>query len=70
MRWLRAIRSDPRIDSVAREHAVWRVLLVSQAAHRVAELASDECASGSLDFQTMLDAERTFVSFGDQAGPE
>ena len=39
MRWLRAIRSDPRIDSVAREHAVWRVLLVSQAAHRVAEFA-------------------------------
>ena len=69
MRWLRAIRWDPRIDSVAREH-VSRVFSVSQAAHRVAELASDECASGLLDFQTMLDAERTFVSFGDQAGPE
>ena len=39
MRWLRAISSDPRIDSVAREHAVWQVFLVSQAAHRVAEFA-------------------------------
>ena len=66
MRWLRAIRSDPRIDSVAREHAVWRVFFVSQAAHRVAELARNQYASGLLDFQTVLDAERTFVSFGDQ----
>jgi outer membrane protein TolC len=39
------------------------VFLVSQAAQRVAR---NQYASGLLDFQTGLDAERTFVSFGDQ----
>ena len=42
------------------------LLEASQAAQRAAELARDQYASGLIDFQTVLDAERTLLSFGDQ----
>ena len=35
--------------------------MVSQAGQRVAELARKQYASGLLDFQTVLEAKRTFV---------
>ena len=38
----------------------------NQAAQRAAELARDQYASGLIDFQTVLDAERTVLSFQDQ----
>jgi NodT family efflux transporter outer membrane factor (OMF) lipoprotein len=38
----------------------------TQAAQRAAELARDQYASGLIDFQTVLDAERSVLSFQDQ----
>lgn len=38
----------------------------TQAAQRAAELAREQYASGLIDFQTVLDAERTVLSFQDQ----
>jgi NodT family efflux transporter outer membrane factor (OMF) lipoprotein len=38
----------------------------NQAAQRAAKLARDQYASGLIDFQTVLDAERTVFSFQDQ----
>jgi NodT family efflux transporter outer membrane factor (OMF) lipoprotein len=38
----------------------------TQSAQRAAELARDQYASGLIDFQTVLDAERSVLSFQDQ----
>jgi multidrug efflux system outer membrane protein len=38
----------------------------TQAAQRAAELARDQYTSGLIDFQTVLDAERSVLSFQDQ----
>ena len=38
----------------------------TQAAQRAAQLARDQYASGLIDFQTVLDAERSVLSFQDQ----
>jgi len=38
----------------------------TQAAERAAELARDQYASGLIDFQSVLDAERSLLSFQDQ----
>jgi outer membrane protein TolC len=38
----------------------------TQAAERAAELARDQYASGLIDFQVVLDAERSVLSFQDQ----
>jgi NodT family efflux transporter outer membrane factor (OMF) lipoprotein len=42
------------------------LMAANQAAQRAAELARDQYASGLIDFQTVLDAERTVLSFQDQ----
>jgi len=38
----------------------------TQAAQRAAELARDQYTTGLIDFQTVLDAERSVLSFQDQ----
>lgn len=42
------------------------LLEATQAAQRAADLSSDQYASGMIDFQVMLDAQRSLLSFQDQ----
>jgi NodT family efflux transporter outer membrane factor (OMF) lipoprotein len=55
------------LTAFAEEHERRDALMeANQAAQRAAELARDQYASGLIDFQTVLDAERTVLSFQDQ----
>jgi NodT family efflux transporter outer membrane factor (OMF) lipoprotein len=42
------------------------LIAATESAQRASELAGDQYASGLIDFQTVLDAERTMLSFQDQ----